>query len=143
LEDAHKYRAIVDFARALGDAPVGEIAMFDLNDDDMITEADTLYFLTERLGTSPGDANLDGQVDGADLNDFLANFGLTGGWRQFDFDGDGAVDGSDFLTWERNLGAGGAASPATSVPEPSASLALVMASVLYSLARGGRRKTLE
>jgi uncharacterized delta-60 repeat protein len=44
----------------------------------------------------PGDANLDGTVNGADLNTVLSNYNQTGmNWSQGDFNGDGAVNGAD------------------------------------------------
>jgi len=45
----------------------------------------------------PGDANLDGSVDGTDLNIVLSNYGVTSGgtWFTGDFNGDGAIDGTD------------------------------------------------
>ncbi|TWU30019.1 retropepsin-like aspartic protease [Bythopirellula polymerisocia] len=67
-----------------------------------------------------------------------------------DFDGDGDVDGHDFLAWQRNpsignladwrnnYGAGGSLSAATAVPEPSGSILLLMAAAI--LTRTQRRR---
>jgi hypothetical protein len=44
----------------------------------------------------PGDANLNGTVDGADLNIVLSDYNQTGmNWSQGDFNGDGTVNGAD------------------------------------------------
>jgi hypothetical protein len=60
--------------------------------------------LLELMGNrSRGDANLDGSVDGIDLdiwNDHA--FAGCGGWSTGDFDGDGSVDGRDFNWWNAN-----------------------------------------
>ena len=46
-----------------------------------------------------GDANLDGTVNGADLNTVLSNYNKTGmSWAQGDFDGNGTVNGADLNT---------------------------------------------
>lgn len=66
-----------------------------------------------------GDFNGDGYVDAADLNDPVL------GWKaRFGAD----LDGDDFLTWQRNLGAGTppATAAAAAVPEPSTALLALM-----------------
>lgn len=63
-----------------------------------------------------GDFNLDGEVDGLDLDDPVL------GWKaRFGVD----LDGSDFLVWQRNLQPVNATTAATPVPEPT-SIALVV-----------------
>ena len=67
----------------------------------------------------PGDANMDGTVNGADLNIVLSNFNETGmTWAQGDFTGDGTVNGADLnivlSNFNQTLGVGAA------VPEPAA-----------------------
>lgn len=59
-----------------------------------------------------GDFNADGSVDGADLDNWSAGYGLSSGAAGVDgdADADGDVDGFDFLTWQRNFEA--AAQPA-------------------------------
>lgn len=57
-----------------------------------------------RLATDavvPGDFDGDGDVDGDDLADWQASYGVNAG---ADADGDGDSDGADFLTWQRNFG---------------------------------------
>jgi hypothetical protein len=73
---------------------------------------------------APGDANLDGKVDGADFLVWQNNFGTASGatWSTGDFNGDGKVDGADFLLWQNNFGAdytSTSASVSAAVPEPA------------------------
>ena len=140
--DAPKYRALLDFARRLGDfqldgvyddididalraavglSPTGENAAFDMNDDGVINEADTLVLVEQRLRTHLGDANLDGVVDEVDLQRFELSFGQTGGWYDSDFNGNGITDGGDFLAWQRNVRSGmpGLEASTLNVPEPA------------------------
>jgi autotransporter-associated beta strand protein len=65
-----------------------------------------------------GDSNLDGSVNGTDLNAVLSNYNMTGAyWNQGDFNYDGTVDGADLnvvlSNYNQSLGVGAA------VPEPS------------------------
>ncbi|MCG8450092.1 MAG: matrixin family metalloprotease [Pirellulales bacterium] len=82
------------------------------------------------------DFDEDGDVDADDLADWRSGFGKTGNATHADGDanGDRNVDGSDFLTWQRQYGAtaASAAAAAVSVPEPSAFLLLAMAAYFIS-----------
>ena len=65
-----------------------------------------------------GDANLDGTVNGADLNTVLSNYNKTGMyWSQGDFNYDGTVNGADLnmvlSNYNQHVSVGAA------VPEPS------------------------
>jgi hypothetical protein len=109
---------------------VAEIAMggmsdaFDLNGDNMVSVDDLSTWLSE-AGTFnvggpylPGDANLDGVVDGTDFGVWNANkFTLANGWCGGDFNADGATDGSDFGIWNANKFQSSTA--AAAVPEPT------------------------
>ena len=78
------------------------------------------------------DFNADGNVNGMDLTAWTGGFGLaTGAAKNVgDANGDFAVDGRDFLTWQTQLTIGAAASSAAAgVPEPAA-LALAVMSVV-------------
>jgi hypothetical protein len=94
--------------------------LHDVNFDGEVT-AEDVRFVLDQLGSEFGDANLDGHVDLADLNQVRNNFGNRGGWTNGNFDADGIIGLSDLNT-VRNLF--GHAPPATPVPEPS-SLALL------------------
>jgi hypothetical protein len=86
----------------------------------------------------PGDFDDDGNVDGDDLADWQAGFGMTAGAQHADGDADADedVDGNDFLIWQRNVGS---AIPATPVPEPAAVLLQLAAALALAPFRRGRR----
>ena len=85
------------------------------------------YMLTPALA---GDADLNGTVNGADLNTVLSNYNRTvaigvNGWTSGDFDGNGTVNGADLNTvlsnYNQYVDVGAA------VPEPSALVLLACA----------------
>ncbi len=87
------------------------IATFDVNQDGMLTSADVTAWLIDagalRFGTGrrflPGDANLNGSVDGSDFGIWNANkFTPASFWCLGDFTQTGGVDGSDFGVWNAN-----------------------------------------
>ncbi len=84
-----------------------------------------------------GDANLDGVVNGADLNTVLSNYNKTGMyWSQGDFNYDGTVNGADLNMVLSNYNQ--SVSVGAAVPEPSA-LWLAAAGLAGLLAYGRRR----
>jgi hypothetical protein len=85
-----------------------------------------------------GDTNLDGTVNGGDLNTVLSNFNKTGlSWAQGDFDYNTTVNGADLNTvlsnFNQHLSVTGA------VPEPS-SLLLLAAGLAGLLAYAWRKR---
>jgi hypothetical protein len=120
------------------DALVAEIAsggmglQFDLNGDTAIDMADLNLWL-EEAGTFnvggpylPGDANLDGFVDGQDFIEWNENkFTGTAAWCSGDFNADGFVDGQDFILW--NTFKFMSSASAASVPEPATWCPLMLA----------------
>ncbi len=70
----------------------------------------------------PGDANLDGAVDGSDFEIWSGNrFTELAGWCNGDFNVDGNVDASDFNLWNNNrFSAGAAAATYSSAPAAAA-----------------------
>ena len=70
---------------------------YDLDDSQTVDDADVTYLVENVLATFMGDANLDGKVDSADLNQLGVNWGRSNGagWSNGDFSGDGTVDASD------------------------------------------------
>jgi hypothetical protein len=67
----------------------------------------------------PGDANLDGKVDFADLLTLSQHYGLdrNSTWSEGDFNGNGAVNFNDLVLLAQNYGSGAGGQP---VPEPVA-----------------------
>ena len=77
-----------------------------------------LYQVDQVVGrvALPGDADLNGVVDGSDFGIWNANkFGIGTTWATGDFNGDGRTDGSDFGIWNANKFT---SIDAASVPEP-------------------------
>ena len=73
---------------------------FDLTGDGVVNNADSLEWVVNHLGTFPGDANLDGFVDGSDWNIWNDHkFTTSQGWCQGDFSGDGIVNATDWNLW--------------------------------------------
>lgn len=84
------------------------LALFDMTLDGLVNQADLTRWLSDAgsqlLGPGhvflPGDANLDGFVDGSDFNIWnAAKFTAGRGWCGGDFSADGVTDGSDFNIW--------------------------------------------
>ena len=72
----------------------------------------------------PGDADLDGNVNGADFLIWNNNkFTTTPAWCSGDFDGDGNVNGADFLIWNDNKFT---SADVASVPEPAGALLVIL-----------------
>jgi hypothetical protein len=86
----------------------------------------------------PGDANLDGQVDVADLGILASHWQLTGFWTDGDFDNSGLIDVADLGTLASNWQAGvesfnaavRALPPGIVVPEPVLLVPLLAAQLL-------------
>lgn len=71
------------------------------------------------------DFNEDSNVDQADLAIFLASYGLNSGG---DANNDGNTNGADFLLWQRQITAGSPALVGTqTVPEPTSAMLLLLA----------------
>lgn len=72
----------------------------------------------------PGDANLDGVVDGQDFVVWNSNkFTLRAAWCAGDFNADGVVDGQDFVIWNTHK----FQTAATAVPESAHALVMCVA----------------
>ena len=84
--------------------------IYDLDGSGGVTADDVTYLVENILGTTAGDANLDGVVDVRDLNVLGINWQTNvNGWSRGDFNGDGAVDAADLnnvgVNWQRGVAA--------------------------------------
>lgn len=80
----------------------------------------------------PGDANLDGVVDGQDFIVWNAHkFTSANDWTSGDFNADGVVDGQDFIIWNTFK----FMSVATLVPEPSVPVVLLGLGLFWCIAQ--------
>ncbi|WP_428386844.1 hypothetical protein [Mucisphaera sp.] len=97
---------------------------FDLDGSSFFDAGDIAFWLN-LFGTTPGDANLDLNVDLIDLSTLATNFGgAATAYAQADFNADGVVDLIDLSTLATNFGFSG------SVPEPASGLVLLGAGAL-------------
>ncbi len=109
-----------------------------LSDEDIPGEATQMMTINATGGVAlPGDANLDGFVDGVDFiiwNDNKFQGGTT--WNTGDFNQDGTTDGVDFILWNDNKFTT-LENLVTLVPEPS----VLMLAVWAALAVARRRRS--
>jgi hypothetical protein len=121
---------------------------FDMNGDGLvdlrdITDEGTGWLAVgglnnpEQTGGNPfreGDADLSGAVDVSDFNTWNANkFTAVSRWCAGDFDATGVIDVSDFNIW--NGGKFTSSMSGASVPEPAGGWLLLLAGSCWMLAR--------
>ena len=130
-----------DFDRVAG-AIRGQDAQdrFDLNRDRHLTSADLDLWITDLVGTRPGDADLNGKVDFRDFLILSENYESNAGWSTGDFDGSSRSDFGDFLLLSNNFGFV-SGNEANVVPEPQLEFCWVLALLLTCLL--GRNRCLE
>ena len=101
--------------------------------------ADVEFTIVDAAPT-PGDANGDGKIDGADLAAWQQNYdplGVNGPANTFDlgdFNDDNRVDGTDLALWQQNYDPVGGQVKMGAVPEP-ATIALVLLGAAAVLVR--------
>ncbi len=102
------------------------VAAQDLNQDGVVNTSDLTLWLQQagvvKMGAPflPGDADLDGLVDGTDFGIWNGHkFTAEAAWCSGDFDADGVIDGSDFGVWNAHRFQSSDGS-AAAVPEPAA-----------------------
>ncbi len=112
-------------------------ATFDVDGSGTVDRGDLDEWILNLKGTLPGDANLDGFVDGQDFIIWNGNkFSTLSAWCSGDFNANGFVDGQDFIIWN-NYKFQSANDLYAAVPEPTTCLLGLAGAVL--LAR--RRRT--
>ena len=102
---------------------------FDIDGNEIVDNGDVSAWV-ELRGTFVGDADLDGQVNAADLNALALNWRADDAisWAQGDFNGDGLVNASDLNDLALNWRSGSA--QASAVPEPSSAWLLAMVALV-------------
>jgi hypothetical protein len=115
------YAAMAGFGRgAVGTYPIELAITVDTDYGDMRDWDVASVIVAE---APPGDANFDGDVDGADYTIWADHYQQGGaGWAGGDFNEDGTVDGADYTIWADNYVAGAAAP----VPEPAVLSLLIL-----------------
>ena len=111
--------ALSDVIRTGSDDP-----RYNLTSDEVVDELDLGVWVQQIRKTYLGDANLDGQVDGEDLNALALNWRSEQivGWAQGDFTADGNVDSDDLNLLALNWQSTNAVAAASAVPEPSSAV---------------------
>lgn len=99
---------------------------------------DNLRFGQPSLALTPGDANGDGLVNGADYTLWADNFlEVARSFDLGDFNGDGIVDAGDYTLWADNFAPSDLLAAAT--PEPSTNLLLAIGAGVILVATWARR----
>ena len=129
--------------RTLGKGFNAALNFHDLQFTYVTSQGTTLSGLVNYVGVLAADFNENTVVNSADFTSWKGGFGLATGATHMngDADGDLDVDGSDFLTWQRQFGGTSTAVAAGSaVPEPAALLLGLMSLALvpWRRARVGR-----
>jgi hypothetical protein len=70
---------------------------------------------------TPGDFNLDGDVNAQDFDSWRSDYGV-GGYSDADANRDSRIDAADYVAWRNNFGVASVANSATSVPEPTGAM---------------------
>ncbi len=118
----------------------GSAWLEDLNADGTVDLADVATLITDLVGTSSADFDLDGTVSGSDFLAWQRGFGTSPAARfdQGDSDLGGAVDADDLATWASLYGTQGLPAVAVSsatVPEPTTVSLYITAFVALAISR--------
>lgn len=112
---------------------------YDVNNDQVVDQADRAVWVADLSKTYVGDANLDGSFDSTDfVSVFVAGLYETGqaaGWGAGDWDGDGLFDSSDFVAAFVDGGYEAGPRQVLAVPEPSSVVLLLLGLVAFASRR--------
>jgi len=108
---------------------------YDVTDDDLVNDADVVFWIHELFGSWIGDANLDGLFDTNDLIAVLAartyEQTVPAKWSTGDFNGSGRFDSNDLIDALADEGYENGSYPGVAaVPEPASGLLLSMFALL-------------
>ena len=136
MQDAHANGWVIDSDHPIGSTTAAADPLIHaLGWTDTVVDGRTVLTV---MYTLCGDANLDGVVNGADLNTVLSNYNKTGMyWSQGDFNYDGTVNGADLNMVLSNYNQ--SVSVGAAVPEPS-TLLLAAAGLAGLLAYAWRKR---
>jgi autotransporter-associated beta strand protein len=90
----------------------------------LVQIANSVTLVVGQSSLLSADFDADGDVDGADLTQWRADFGQN---ADSDADDDNDSDGADFLAWQRQVGSASIGPTSLGIPEPSAPLMVAMA----------------
>jgi hypothetical protein len=102
---------------------------------EFLLAGDATPLLGEVVYQVPGDFDMNGSVNGADLAIWRGAFGAT---NAADANGDGVTDGADFLEWQRHYGQSWSPTTAiaqAAVPEPTTAALLFLSTTALAVAR--------
>ena len=111
-------------------------SIYDLTRNGIVDEADRVYLVQDRLQTSFGDANLDGQFNSVDFvvvfqrGQYEDEVPLNSGWADGDWNGDAEFNSSDLVVAFQGGGWSNQANTGALVPEPSCVTLLLPVSLL-------------
>ena len=136
MQTMHANGWVIDPTHPVGSTTAAANPLIDaLGWTDTVVDGRTVLTV---MYTLCGDANLDGVVNGADLNTVLSNYNKTGMyWSQGDFNYDGTVNGADLNMVLSNYNQ--SVSVGAAVPEPS-TLLLAAAGLAGLLAYAWRKR---
>ncbi|WP_197530624.1 hypothetical protein [Bythopirellula polymerisocia] len=117
--------------------------LFDMNVDGIVDAFDAETLVTEVFRATPGDFDLDGDVDGRDFRIWQRSAGTLSGGRYDlgDADFNGVIDGADLAVWQLAYDSGNLmalSANSQAVPEPSTVVVCVMVGLISLMSARNR-----
>lgn len=102
----------------------------------------SVYGLSEAITVTDADFDQNGAIEGIDFLRWQRGVGGSGGFATGDADGSGVVDGADLGVWQKSYGAASATlSVVAAVPEPRVWPILLIAGAITTSVRTARRRS--